>query len=236
MRNKPEKHVGKVIAIQYAQGDEHPRLHIDSEGYLSIGNPDGYAIVNPELMKKIHRTLATGDVVECQVRNTPDGIMELTNFGIVQQYEPIQGEVRKLQIHHWDGQFGNLGIAGAQPGQIDMSDTDWELLHQGDYVFNLTWEGMTGGVSSIVRLGNTYYYDEDSGVFGPFSSLREALRWSEMDTLNPATTSIECSEMDSETIAGMLLPSPYKDEPSFSFEINGEEWEVDEQGTLKRSD
>ena len=154
----------------------------------------------------------------------------------MQQYEPKQGEARNLRIDHWDGQFDNLGTAGAEPGELDMSESDRELLEEGDCVFRLDWEGMYAGVSSIVRLGDIYYYDMDGQVFGTFSSLKDALRWSEMDTLNPATISIECSEMDSETIAGMLLPSPYKDQPSFSFEINGEEWEVDEQGTLIRSD
>jgi hypothetical protein len=245
MRNVIEaiaKNVGKVIAIKYSDYYEYPLLLIDSTGDSSYDDLDGYAIIKPELMEKTHGTLATGDVVECIAKNASDEIAELINFRIIERKEPKnQWETRYLRIHHPDGHFDNWGEAGAKPGEVDMSHSDWELLEEGDCVFRLDWEGMYAGVSSIVRLGSTYYYDMDGQVFGRFSSLRDALRWSEMDTFNTATISIECSEMDSETIADMLQPQAdwlhLQDnvEPGFRFEINGEEWELSDQGTLKRS-
>ena len=93
---------------------------------------------------------------------------------------------------------------------------------------------MYSGVMQIVRLGNSYFSDLEQGdVMGPYSTLIDAIRGSELDCFSEATESIECAEMDAATLASLLKPRDCM-ESGFKLLLNDEKWELNEDGTLKK--
>ena len=222
------KYIGKVEEINYSESGKCPRLRIKPVGSSIQKYADGFIIMNNDLMKAIRRTLATGDIIECTV----DNYYRLLGFRVINKTESELGVVRHLSIHYEDVDFEQFRKEGSKSDEIGNFYGD--VVELGETVYRLDWTGMYSGVMLIVRLGNSYFSDLEQGpVLGPFSTLIDAIKGSELDYFSEATESIECTELDSKTLAS-LLKTDERIESGFKLFLNSEEWELNEDGTLKK--
>ncbi len=89
-------------------------------------------------MKVIRRNIATGDVIECNVRDTPDENPELVTFRFIERFEPGPGEVRHLNIHQEYISFDEFRIDNQNTSETGTYSG--EILELGETVYSLTWE------------------------------------------------------------------------------------------------
>lgn len=221
---------GIVLGIEYTEGQEYPQLLISS-GDISIPeNTIGYRIISTDLMKVIRRTLATGDLVEYLVPDLNDGDTELLGVRLIEPAAEQKGEARTLRIEHCGRGPDFSDAAYAEPKSIELSEE--ESLREGEAVFSWVWET---GVTMIIRARGAYFYDGDDGMFGPFRTLLDSLRWSDLDKFTISTESIQCSEIDAESLAELLTTW---DKLPIGFEIilNDENWKLGHQGRLVRAE
>jgi len=230
------KHVGQVLALEFARNDAAPDLLVGAVDGQSVDATVRFTIANADLLKVVRRTLATGDVIECTSKDSPGGTPELVSFGRVEESKAKRGQARHLQVRQVIREKGKPQTEPRKPGEISESKSE-RIGDEGENVFSLTWEANYpggNGVESILRWRATYYYAGDHGTFGPFSTLRDALQWSELNNVGSVTESITCSEMDSDALA-RLLTLRDGEKSGFRFEINGEQWAFDQNGNLNRA-
>ncbi len=224
------KAVGIVLGIEYTESQEYPQLLISS-GDISIPeNTIGYRIISTDLMKVIRRTLATGDLVEYLVPDLNDGDTELLGVRLIEPAAEQKGEARTLRIKHCGRGPDFSDAAYAEPKWIELSEA--ESLQEGEAVFSWVWER---GATTIIRARGAYFYDGEDGMFGPFRTLLDSLRWSDLDKFTISTESIQCSEIDAESLAELLTTW---DKLPIGFEIilNDENWKLGHQGRLVRAE
>ncbi len=229
------KHVGRVLSLEYVANDASPQLLVGLVDGGPLNTPARYTIAHPDLLKVVHRTLATGDVLECTLKNLLDGTVELIAFRMIKEVSAKPGEARHLRVHQHKLQRGEPEADSPEPGEIGT--LEGRVLEEGEDVFSLVWDADRpggSGVVSILRWHDAYYYKAEEGTFGPFANLHDALEWSELDTLSSVTVSITCSEMNSEALVSLLTLRD-GEEPGFRVEINGEEWTFGEDGNLLRA-
>jgi len=115
-----------------------------------------------------------------------------------------------------------------------MKKPDTEIFcEKGEKVFEQFWDSGgpgAGADSECVFLyeGRYWAVSPDTGVGGPFTSLKEAFHKSEVLWITGATDWIDCSEMTADALA-RLIPEIQIDEPRI-VEINGERWVVAPDG------
>lgn len=110
-----------------------------------------------------------------------------------------------------------------EPGDPENPELVKKLEDHGVAVFRHYWEGGAGAYATYVyKLEGAYYlYDMFDGTVGdPCSTLLEALT-DEALTVTGATTEIDCTELDFDTLSDLLNADDTMDEPVF---VNGRDW------------
>ena len=104
-----------------------------------------------------------------------------------------------------------------------------ELVTEGNPVYSIWWDsgapGPGAGVEVIWEMGGSYYgiLSSEDYPIGPFESMTDAMKATEMDLIMSGATEIDSSEMgDTELVA--ILRS--ENEPGFEVTINGVEWQL----------
>lgn len=113
-----------------------------------------------------------------------------------------------------------------EPIEVQLPDA---VDFLGESVFTLIWGrgGYSNGVDSVYSLGPYYFCDVSEGTFGPFRTLLDALKFSEMTVVTSATESIECTEIEADELVKIL--SFYDLEIGFQLIINGEVWKLNSE-------
>ena len=122
---------------------------------------------------------------------------------------------------------------------MDERDDDEELIERiteeeecvCSFHCNSGGPGAGAGVESICKFKNEYwYYSINNGLLGPSKSLAGA-----MDGLGvtDATERIYCAELTAAELAKQV--DLYDPSPGHRVEINGEEWEVSQDGKLEHA-
>lgn len=227
--------VGKVLRLEKASYDACPWLVLEPAGAPSGADSARYSVPNPEMVKVFRRTLATGDVIECNVMDMLHGAIVTSSFRIVERAPEQSGRVRELRVEYGEPGSNSSDAEYGEPEEIDPSEA--EELRQGETVFSHAWDGNApghSGVIQIIRARGDYFYSGDEGMFGPFRTLLDAFHWNHLDTFSSATESIRCSELDVAELADLLAPRD--DVPiGYRLEINGDRWELGASGRLVRA-
>ena len=222
---------GTVLGLEHDEGVASPFLVLRLVGDAKREGKNRYKVYDEEMHKVVRRALATGDLIECDVTASS----EIVSFRIIKQSIPDKGRVRTLQIV--DHTIG-LTLSDEQfeePGEADVEIL--EAIKDGEVVFSLEWYAdRPGGAGTdlVVRVGAMYFYDGDSGTFGPFRDMASALAWSELDTINSTFESISCTELTADGVA-QLLTLGEDVSAGHEVQINGEIWHVCDQGRLVRA-
>lgn len=228
--------VGRVRRLEQTSSDDRPWLVLEPIGTAAGADAARYAVPDEDMLKALRRTLATGDVIECNVTEMVHGATITSNFRIVERAPEQSGRGRELRIKYAKPGPNSSDADYGDPDEIDSSEA--EELRRGETVFSLAWDGDAPGHSGlvqIIRARGDYFYSGDEGMFGPFRTLLDAFHWNDLDTFSSVTASIRCSELDATALAVLLEPSD--DVPiGYRLDINGEGWELGGSGRLVRAD
>jgi len=113
-------------------------------------------------------------------------------------------------------------------GSAGGAEDPKKIIRFGEVVYCLFWDSGAPGpgaeYESVFKWRDSYAvclsFDEPKG---PYNSLTQAVKATELNHITEATVSIDSQELDSEQIAKMLrCPG----EPPFGLRINGETWLV----------
>lgn len=111
-----------------------------------------------------------------------------------------------------------------------------KIVRYGEVVFSVFWDSGAPGAGAdyelIFRWRDSYAvclsFDEPQG---PYNSLGQAVKATELNRVTEATASIDSRELSSEQIAKMLR---YIGDPPFGLRINGAIWLVNEKKKFVR--
>ena len=111
-----------------------------------------------------------------------------------------------------------------------------EIVDNGEFVFENFWKADSSSIgidaNVVIKYEDQYYACPSTGeLFGPYDTLDEALKVTEMTWLWESAKTITCTELRSEQLVERLNYFGVKD---ITLEINGEQWQVSAGGEFKR--
>ena len=124
---------------------------------------------------------------------------------------------------------------GNQEYLIRDHDFQERLVNDGKSVYSIWWDsgnpGSGAGVESVYKLNGAYFVliESESYPMGPYSTLLEAIKCTELDFIMSAVTDIDCTEMSDIQLAPELR-SP--NEEGYEVLINKERWMLDATGSF----
>jgi len=127
--------------------------------------------------------------------------------------------------------YENVREGDRMYGDTETIASEWEQ------VYVEFWDsgapGPGAGVEYIYKLNGIYaaILSSEDDPLGPFNSLIDTLKGSELDLVLSGVTDIECSEMIADELAA-VLHSP--NDPGFRLSINREDWELDQATNFVR--
>jgi len=132
-----------------------------------------------------------------------------------------------------------LNVSGKTEGnRADDKIDPRKIIRFGKIVYSVFWDSGGPGAGAdfefIYKWRDRYAvglsFDEPQG---PYQSLSEAIRASDLNLVTSATVSISSSELTAEQIAEILKPN---EDPPFALRINEEIWRLSQAGKFIKHD
>ena len=119
----------------------------------------------------------------------------------------------------------------------DWTDDEIEaIVDNGEFVFENFWEagGSSIGLDAnvVIKYEDLYYACPSTGeLLGPYNTLDEALKVTQMTWLWESAKHVTCTEFSSEQLVERLV---YFGVSDITLAINGERWQVSPGGTFRK--